>query len=55
METILVELDDGRVLEAVPMGIAEKYGLDDHDAMGDKTPEFEIEAMEADHVASENC
>lgn len=51
METIQIELSDGSVIEAVSQKTAAKYGLDDHDAMGDKSPESEIDVwVEDEHV-----
>jgi hypothetical protein len=50
METMQIETIDG-VIEAVSLETAAQYGLDDHDAMGDKSPESEIDVwVEDEHV-----
>jgi len=50
MQTMQVETVDGPI-EAVSPETAAKYGLDDHDAMGDKSPESEIDIwVEDEHV-----
>lgn len=50
METVFIETVDG-VIEAVSLETAAQYGLDDHDAMGDKSPESEIDVwVEDEHV-----
>jgi len=51
METMVVETMDGDVIEAVTLQEAAKYGLNDADAMGDKSPESTIDVwLEDEHV-----
>jgi len=51
METLAVETTDGGWVEAVTLQEAAKYGLDDADAMGDKSPESAIDVwLEDEHV-----
>ena len=51
METMVVETMDGDVIEAVTLQEAAKYGLNDADAMGDKSPESAIDVwLEDEHV-----
>ena len=51
METMVVETMDGDVIEAVTLQEAAKHGLDDADAMGDKSPESKVDVwLEDEHV-----
>jgi len=51
METMVLETTDGDLIEAVTLQEAAKYGLDDADAMGDKSPESAIDVwLEDEHV-----
>ena len=50
METTVIETSEGWI-EAVSLSEAKKYGLDDADAMGDKSPESAIDVwLEDEHV-----
>lgn len=51
METMVLETTDGELIEAVTLEEAAKHGLDDADAMGDKSPESMVDVwMEDEHV-----
>jgi len=51
METMVLETTDGDLIEAVTLQEAAKHGLDDADAMGDKSPESAIDVwLEDEHV-----
>ena len=51
METMVLETTDGDLIEAVTLQEAAKYGLDDADAMGDKSPESAIDVwLDDDHA-----
>jgi len=51
METMVLETTDGDLIEAVTLQEAAKHGLDDADAMGDKSPESKVDVrLEDEHV-----
>ena len=51
MKTMELETTDGDWIEAVTLQEAAKHGLDDADAMGDKSPESAIDVwLEDEHV-----